>query len=276
MTQLILTRQKNELKNQNTGIFHIEPLDSGQGITLGNLLRRTLLADVSGLGITSLSINNILNEFDSITHIREDVLELILNLKEIVFSSSTISSKKKYLTLFDETNIKQTSEVIKGIILIKGPKIITSDLFKLPKSVIRIINPNSYICTIVNYSTLFLEVNIKKGKGFSYANFSENYISKNNKKFFPIDTNFSPVKKVYYNVRLIYNDIGLLKEALTINVTTNGGITPTRAVCDSLKILTTILYPLFISIKSFSKKYKFYERNKKFYDKCKFTKIRYN
>ena len=252
MSKLTLVSQKNVGKQKNVGIFSIEPLEPGQGITLGNALRRTLLTELYGAGITSLCINDAKNEFDSVYNIREEILELILNLKEVVFGISKNKFKEKD---FNGVN---------GIIFNKGPKIITSSLFKLPKNSIKVINPSFYICTIINNSNLFLEVKIKIGKGYAYADFSENLSSHRKKIFFPIDTNFSPIKKVYYNVELIYNNVGLLKESLNIHLTTNGGVTPTRAICESVKKLINMLYPILVGIKGFSKRYKFYDKRKSF------------
>jgi len=135
------------------GCFIIEPLEIGQGITLGNTLRRTLLSDLNGYGITGVRINNLKHEFSVVEGMREDILEVILNLKEIVFQSSflSIAKQKKW----------------KGFFNVQGPIIVTAGMLQLPKHVFKIINPQQYICTLVDSSFFYLEVDIEQGVGYS-------------------------------------------------------------------------------------------------------------
>eukprot|EP01039_Chlorochromonas_danica_P017142 gene17142-20375_t len=140
-------------KNQNHyGNFLIEPLELGQGITLGNALRRTLLSDLTGFGITGVRINNLKHEFAVVEGLREDILEVMLNLKEIVFKSSSFSL------------MNQTYPKFKGFLSVQGPVIITAGMFRLPKNGLKIIIPNQYICTIIDNSNFDLEIDIENGK----------------------------------------------------------------------------------------------------------------
>jgi DNA-directed RNA polymerase subunit alpha len=100
------------------GSFIIEPLEIGQGITLGNSLRRTLLSDLTGYAISGVRMNNIKHEFSMIEGLREDVLEVLLNLKEIVFKSSFCSK------------IKKNQTEVKGFLNVKGPTVVTAGMFK--------------------------------------------------------------------------------------------------------------------------------------------------
>jgi len=128
------------------GCFLIEPLEVGQGITLGNTLRRTLLSDLTSLAITGVRINNLKHEFATIQGLREDVLEVILNLKEIVFKNNFHAKKL-------ENNFK-----FKGFLNVKGPVIVTAGMLNLPKDIVKIINPNQYICTITDNSEFSISI----------------------------------------------------------------------------------------------------------------------
>ena len=221
------------------GCFVIEPLEVGQGITLGNTLRRTLLSDLTGYGITGVRINNLKHEFSVIEGMREDVLEVILNLKEIIFKSCVI-------TQFEKKNS------FKAFLNVKGPMIITAGLFQLPEQLLKIINPSQYICTIVDNSEFYLEIDIESGKGYKLI--EENRREKTDlqiSSFKPatlfIDTIFMPIKKVNYKIKLIHDSKGNIKESLILEIRTNGSITPKRSLNEALKILMNLFYSLFIT-----------------------------
>lgn len=225
-----------EQNGSQYGCFIIEPLEIGQGITLGNALRRTLLSDLSGFAITGARINNLKHEFSVIEGLREDVLEVLLNLKEVVFKSSLFNSK---------SHTKFASELN-----IKGPTVVTAGMFNLPKGRMKILNPNQYICTLLDNSDLHIAIDIEKGKGYQLT---EEFINpKIDANFSPlnpstlrIDAIFMPIKKVNYKIKLIHDTSGNIKESLQLEILTNGSITPKRAIHESLKILIEILYPLF-------------------------------
>ena len=228
-------------KDQNYyGSFIIEPLESGQGITLGNALRRTLLSDLSGFAITGVRINNIKHEFEALEGVREDVLEILLNLKEIIFKSSFFHQKN------------QTSFKGKGFLHIKGPSVINAGMFFLPKNSLKIMNPTQYICTIVSEAELYLEIDIESG--FGYQLIDENKKQTTLEKFqvtkpstLRIDSIFIPIKNVNYKIKLIHDTKGNIKESLSFEVLTNGSITPKRSLQESLKILLNLFYPLFLT-----------------------------
>ena len=135
--------------------FVIEPLEIGQGITLGNALRRTLLSDLSGFSIVGIRINNLRHEFASIRGLREDILEIVLNLKEIIFKPS-----------FSAFHQKQFPTEIKGFLNVKGPLILTAGMFQLPKDMIQILNVDHYIGTLVDTTEFYMEIDIQNGKGY--------------------------------------------------------------------------------------------------------------
>nr|AYO28711.1 RNA polymerase alpha subunit [Neotessella volvocina] len=222
--------------NQTYGCFVIEPLNTGQGLTLGNSLRRTLLTDLTGFAISGVRINDLPHEFALIPGLREDCLEILLNLKEIIFK-----------TAFDLSISK-----IQGFLNIKGPIILTAGLFKLPKNLIQILNPNQYLGTIVDSNEIYIEIDIESGKGYrlseeNQSQNSEKIVSPNKPTTLYIDASFMPVKKVDYKIRLINDTKGNIKESLTLDIWTNGSITPQRALQEAIKILLNLYYPLLVN-----------------------------
>ena len=227
-------------KNQDHyGCFVIEPLEIGQGITLGNTLRRTLLSDLSGYAISGVRINNLKHEFSVIEGLREDVLEVILNLKEIIFKSGFSNNLEK-------------RESVKAFLNVKGPIIVTAGLFQLPEKLIKIINPSQYICTIIDNSELYLEIDIENGKGYKLteenrSQKTDRNISINKPSTLFIDAIFMPVKKVNYKIKLIHDTKGNIKESLVLEILTNGSLTPKRSLSEALKILINLFYSLFVT-----------------------------
>jgi DNA-directed RNA polymerase subunit alpha len=222
----------------NYGSFIIEPLEIGHGITLGNALRRTLLSDLTGYSISGIRINDLKHEFASVEGLREDILEIILNLKEIVFKASS-------------KDIANNS-MCKGYLNIKGPVIVTAGMFKLPKNFIKILNPNQYICTITDTSEFYLEIDIEKGKGYRLSD--ETRKKKVREKVFQskpstilVDALFMPIKKVNYKIKLIHDTRGNIKESLMLEVYTNGSMSPKRSIQESIKILMNLFYSLFMT-----------------------------
>lgn len=226
-----------DAEQNHYGCFLIEPLEIGQGITLGNALRRTLLSDISGLAVTGVRINNLKHEFSIIEGLREDILEVILNLKELIFKNSFFHKKRK--------------RKYKAFLNVKGPVVITGGMLKLPKNSLTLLNLNQYICTIVDESEFYMELDIEEGRGYRLANELLKY--KTQKKMSPfvpstllIDALFMPIKRVNYKIKLIYDTQGNIKESLNLEITTNGSITPKRSLQEALKILLKLFYPLFI------------------------------
>lgn len=220
------------------GSFVIEPLATGQGITLGNSLRRTLLSDLSGTAITGVRINNLKHEFSAVHGVREDVLEILLNLKDIVFKASFLFGRQK--------------RKIKAFLNAKGPVVVTAGMFNLPKDYVRILNPTKYICTLVTSGEFFLEIDLEQGTGYRLT---EEINRKNlRQKFRPgrpstllMDAVFVPIKTVNYKIKLIHDTEGNIKESLFLEILTNGSLTPQRALQEAIKVLLNLYYPLFIT-----------------------------
>lgn len=206
--------------NEQYGKFIFESLERGQSITLGNSLRRILLADLTGVAIVALRIAGINNEFSSIPGLLEDVLEIILNIKEIVLKGSI-------------------DQPILGRLKVDGPKIITAGLIEI--SQVNIVNPNHYIATISDNSVLEMEFKIESGKNYRLTD------SKNANDpidFLQIDAIFMPVRKVNYTIEQVDFYSNSYKEILILEIWTDGSISPSEALVSSGKILQTLLEPL--------------------------------
>lgn len=231
--------------------FVIEPMETGQAITLGNALRRALLSDLTGYGVQGIRVNDAKNEYSLIPSLREDALELLLNFKELLFKESVLLHEKS-------KTIK--SFVIPAFISTKGPKIVTAGMLMLPKNTLTLLNPEQYICTIVKNSDFFCEVDIGLGRSHTLATESKDLY--NNESILPgkpktifLDTFYGPVQKVNFKVKLAYDTQGNLKEALYLDVITRGTKTPKRCLSEALKSIVDLFCPLlvdpiFLSLKS--------------------------
>ncbi len=226
--------------------FIIEPLETGQGITLGNSLRRTLLSDLTGFAITGVRINNLKHEFAIIDGIREDILEVLLNLKEIIFKPSLVLKKR----ISEKTNTLPLK--FKSFVNAKGPVIVTAGMLNLPKNLFQIINPEQYICTLIDDSNFYLEIDIENGVGYQLTDESrkkniQERLSILKPTTLLVDSIFMPVKKVNYKIRLIHDSYGNIKESLYLEILTNGSITPKRSLQEAIKILINLFYPLLMT-----------------------------
>jgi DNA-directed RNA polymerase subunit alpha len=226
--------------------FIIEPLETGQGITLGNSLRRTLLSDLTGFAITGARINNMKHEFAIVEGIREDVLEILLNLKEIVFKPSLIL-KEKVSNKTDNIPLK-----FKAFLNVQGPVLVTAGMLFLPKNLFQIINPEQYICTIIDNSNLYLEIDIENGVGYQLTDESRKKSLKEKLSILKpttlfVDAIFMPVKRVNYKIKLIHDSYGNIKESLYLEIHTNGSITPKRSLNEAIKILINLFSSLLIT-----------------------------
>lgn len=241
-----INNEKNILSS-----FLIEPLETGQGITLGNSLRRTLLSDITGFAITGVRINNLKHEFSIIEGIREDVLEILLNLKDIVFQP-TFLLNDEIDNINKVVSIKNNPLKFKTFLNVKGPLIVTAGMLFLPKKAFKILNPEQYICTLVDDSNLYLEMDIENGIGYQLT---EEIRKKNpvdrisllEPTTLLVDSVFMPIKRVNFKVKLIHDSFGNIKESLLLEILTNGSITPKRSLHEAIKILINLFYPLLLT-----------------------------
>ena len=191
-----------------------EPLEKGYGLTLGNSLRRILLSSIRGTAVTAIQIDGVLHEFTSIKGIREDVTDIVLNIKSLALKSSSEGTKKLILDA-------------------KGPgEIKASDI--TPLSDIEILNPELVICNLDEKTNFHMEMNVNSGKGYvpSVMNKPEDPPL----GLIPIDSLFSPVKKVSYSISTAREGKALDYDKLTMEVETNGSISAEDAVAYSARI----------------------------------------
>jgi DNA-directed RNA polymerase subunit alpha len=203
------------------GQFLINDLTPGQGITIGNQLRRVLLGDLGGTAISAVRIVGIRHEFATIPGVREDILEILLNLKGIVIKSNT-------------------TEIKFGRLKVQGPLVVTADLIDLPTG-LEIVNPNHYIATIATSINLEIEFKIEYGTGYKLAS---QLFADEEKNFLQIDSIFMPVQKVNFNIENVYDNENALTERLFLEIWTNGSIQPSEA----LKKASQIIVNLFTSL----------------------------
>ena len=203
-------------ENKDYGVFVVEPLERGYGTTLGNSLRRVLLASLPGAAVTSINIEGVLHEFDTVPGVREDVMQIILNVKGIAVKSYVQDEK------IIELDVEGPAEVTAGDIL--------------TDSDIEIVNPDPYLFTIGEGASLKATLTVNSGRGYVPAD-------QNKKDDAPVgtlavDSIYTPVTKVNYQVepaRVGSND-GFDK--LTLEILTNGTIIPEDALGLSARILT--------------------------------------
>ena len=191
-----------------------EPLEKGYGLTLGNSIRRILLSSIRGAAVTSIQIDGVLHEFTSIKGVREDVTDIVLNVKSLA--------------------LKSTSEDPKKLILdAKGPgEIKASDI--TPVQDIEILNPELVICNLDEKTNFHMEMTVGNGKGYISAEM--NKPEEPPLGLIPIDSLFSPVKKVSYSVSTAREGKALDYDKLTLEIETNGSISAEDAVAYSARI----------------------------------------
>lgn len=202
-------------QEESYGKFVVEPLERGFGTTLGNSLRRVLLTSISGTALSYIMIYGVLHEFSTIPGVREDVTKIILNLKKLELK-----------LLVDEEKMVEID--------VEGPAVVTAADLKVDADV-EILNPDQYICTIAEGGHLHMSIAIKNGRGYIPA--SENKSDDMPIGVIPVDSLFSPIKKVNYqveNARVGKRDD---YDKLTLELWTDGSITPNDALSFAAKIL---------------------------------------
>lgn len=212
-------------ENNCYGKFIIEPLESGFGHTLGNALRRVLLSSLPGAAVTAIQIEGIQHEFSTVEGVKEDVVELILNFKELVLKNHAQEAKELTLSAI-------------------GPKVVTaSDI--IVDDQVDIINPDLPIATLSEKGKLDVRLRIENGRG--YVSADKNKTANTPIGVIPIDSIFSPVKKVNYTIE--DTRVGQITDydRLTLEVWTNGSLHPDEAISYAAKILSEHL-SLFIGL----------------------------
>src|ERR1700709_112334 len=192
-----------------------EPLERGFGLTLGNALRRVLLSSLQGAAVTSIQIEGVLHDFSSIPAVREDMTDIVLNVKQLALRMHAEGPKR--LSLKAQGPIEVTAGMIAG----------SSD--------VDILNPELVICTIDENVEFPTELTVATGKGYVPAD--RNRPEDAPIGLIPVDSLFSPVKKVSYKVENTREGQILDYDKLTLTIDTNGAVTPDNAVAYAARIL---------------------------------------
>ena len=197
------------------GKFIVEPLERGYGTTLGNCLRRILLSSLPGAAVTSVKIDGILHEFSTIPGVKEDVTEIILNLKKLAVRLNGENTKR-------------------AIINAVGPKEVTAaDI--IGDAEMEIFNPDLHIATLEENATLVMEINLARGRGYVPA--EQNKTENTPISVIPVDSIYTPVRKVNYTVE--NTRVGQVTDydRLVLEIWTDGSITPDEGVSIGAKIM---------------------------------------
>ncbi|MBE33878.1 DNA-directed RNA polymerase subunit alpha [bacterium] len=205
--------------SSNEGSFIIQPLDKGLGVTLGNSLRRVLLSSLEGHGIQGVKIEGVTHEFSTIPNVIEDVLEIICNLKGVIFKKDT--EEEEVVTI----SVKNKQKVTGADINCTGG--------------VKVLNKSHYLFEVTDKSSVNIDIYIGSGKGYQDSQIQDkedkdvNYIA--------TDTSFSPIIKVNHEVEMIRVGKELDHDKLTLKVLTNGVVKPEQAINKAVSIMATHL-----------------------------------
>lgn len=210
-----LVQVKTMEKLGNNGLFVIEPLSPGYGVTLGNSLRRVLLSSLEGAAITSVKIDGVTHEFTTLPGVREDAVEIILNLKSLRF-------------------VLHSDEPITMKLNVKGPKEVKAGDFEKNSSC-EMVDENAFIASVGKSGKLSLEVVVEKGRGYVP-------VERRGEEPMPlgtiaVDSVFTPVKKIHYEVENTRVGGVTNFDKLTLEITTDGSINPEEALNKATGIL---------------------------------------
>ncbi|MEH2164159.1 MAG: DNA-directed RNA polymerase subunit alpha [Nostoc sp.] len=220
--QIECVESNTEESRNHYSKFVLEPLERGQGTTVGNALRRVLLSNLEGTAVTAVRIEGVSHEFATVQGVREDVLEILMKMKEVIL--------KNY-----------SSQPQIGRLVVRGPATITAAHFDLPSEV-EVIDPTQYVATIAEGGKLEMEFRIEKGKG--YRTVERGREEATSLDFLQIDSIFMPVRKVNYSVEESRGEGLIPKDRLLLEVWTNGSISPQEALSSAAAILVDLFNPL--------------------------------
>ena len=215
-----------EQADENRGRFTVEPLARGFGYTFGNSLRRVLLSSLEGAAISAVKISGVEHEFSTVPHVKEDVTDIILNFKKIVFLIHGEADEHEVMLVKD------------------GPGEVTAGDIDLP-SAVEVMNPDAYVATLEDGGRLEMRLTVRRGRG--YVSADDNKQESAPLGVIPIDSIFSPVTRVAYSVQPARVGQRTDFDKLTLEVETNGAMDPRSAVSAAAAILRDDLTRIFLS-----------------------------
>ncbi|MBE9208136.1 DNA-directed RNA polymerase subunit alpha [Nostoc sp. LEGE 06077] len=220
--QIECVESSTEESRSHYSKFVLEPLERGQGTTVGNALRRVLLSNLEGTAVTAVRIAGVTHEFATVPGVREDVLEILMRMKEVILKS-------------------YSSQAQIGRLLVTGPATVTAAHFDLPSEV-EVVDPTQYVATLAEGGKLEMEFRIERGKG--YRTVERGREEATSLDFLQIDSVFMPVRKVNYSVEEARVDGSITKDRLLLEVWTNGSLSPQEALSSAASILVDLFNPL--------------------------------
>jgi len=215
ITNMVMPKIEREAEARNYGKFTISPLERGYGVTLGNALRRILLSSLDGAAVSSMRIADVLHEFSDIPGVREDVIQVMLQVKQLRIKLDGVDSTRMHLE-------------------VRGEGTVTAADIITPAEV-EIVNPDLYLFTVDNNKTkLDIEFTVERGRGYSPANERSGHMPIGE---LPVDAIFSPVKRVNWDVTSARVGQSTNYDKLVLDIWTDGTISPERALSTSAKLL---------------------------------------
>ena len=214
ITNMVMPKIEREAEARNYGKFVISPLEHGYGVTLGNALRRVLLSSLEGAAVTSIRIVDVLHEFTDIPGVREDIMQVMLQVKQLRLILEDVDATRMHLE-------------------VRGEGVVTAaDIITSPE--VKIINPDLYLFTADNSKTrLDIEMIVERGRGY----YPSNERGRMPIGELPVDAIFSPVKRVNWEVLAARVGQSTNYDKLVLEIWTDGAISPEKALSASAKIL---------------------------------------
>lgn len=215
ITNMVMPKIEREAEARNYGKFTISPLERGYGVTLGNALRRILLSSLEGSAVSSVRFADVLHEFSDISGVREDVIQVMLQIKQLRIKMDGVDSTRMHLE-------------------VRGEGTVTAADIITPAEV-EIVNLDLYLFTVDNQKTkLDIEFTVERGRGYSPANERSGHMPIGE---LPVDAIYSPVKRVNWEVGSARVGQSTSYDKLILDIWTDGTISPERALSSSAKIL---------------------------------------
>jgi len=215
LTNMVMPKIEREAEARNYGKFIISPLERGYGVTVGNAMRRVLLSSLEGAAVSSVRITDVLHEFSDIPGVREDVIQVTLQIKQLRLKLNGVDTTRMHLEVRGEG-------VVTGADIIAPPDV-------------EIINPDLYLFTVDNPKTrLDIEFTVERGRGYSPANDRSGHLPIGE---LPVDAIYSPVKRVNWEVNNARVGQSTNYDKLTLEIWTDGTVTPEKALSTAAKTM---------------------------------------
>jgi DNA-directed RNA polymerase subunit alpha len=212
---MVMPKIEREAEARNYGKFVISPLERGYGVTVGNALRRVLLSSLEGAAVSSVRITDVLHEFSDIPGVREDVIQVTLQIKQLRLKLNGVDSTRMHLE-------------------VRGEGMVTAADIIAPPDV-EIINPDLYMFTVDNPKTrIDMEFTVERGRGYSPANERSGHLPIGE---LPVDAIFSPVRRVNWEVNNARVGQSTNYDKLTLEIWTDGTVSPEKALSTAAKTM---------------------------------------